>query len=75
MSRFENTAERIAGDYTLVRFTANYTSDNWLLTAYIDNAFNETALVTQEPVGAPYPAGYAAVVDPRTVGVSATYRF
>ncbi|RUP83338.1 TonB-dependent receptor [Alteromonas sp. KS69] len=72
---FTNTAERVAGDYTIARFTANYTSDNWLLTAYLDNAFDETALVSQEPVSTRYPSGYAAVVDPRTVGVSATYRF
>lgn len=72
---FTNTAERVAGDYTLVRVNANYTADNWLITAYIDNLFDETALVSQEPVSARYPAGFASIADPRNVGVSVTYRF
>ena len=72
---FTNTSERVAGDYTLVRLNANYTYDNWLFTAYIDNAFDETAIISQEPVSSSYPAGYASISDPRNVGFSATYQF
>ncbi|MEP1384686.1 MAG: TonB-dependent receptor, partial [Paraglaciecola sp.] len=72
---FTNTSERVAGDYTLVRINASYTADEWLFTAYIDNVFDETAIITKEPAGAFYESGYAAIADPRNVGVSATYRF
>ena len=72
---FSNTEERVAGDYTLVRLTAGYETDNWSVTAFVDNLFDETAIVTQEPVSARNPAGYAAIADPRNVGVSATYKF
>lgn len=72
---FTNTEERIAGDYTLVRLNASYIMDNWLLIAYVDNLFDETAFVLKEPASTAYPFGYAAIEDPRNVGFSVTYQF
>lgn len=72
---FSNTEARIGGDYTLTRLTANYENENWTVTAFVDNLFDETAIITQEPVSGRYPAGYAAIADPRNVGVSVIYKF
>ncbi len=72
---FSNTDARIGGDYTLTRLTANYENENWTVTAFVDNLFDETAIITQEPVSGRYPAGYAAIADPRNVGVSVSYTF
>lgn len=72
---FSNTEARIGGDYTLTRLTANYENENWTVTAFVDNLFDETAIITQEPVSGRYPAGYAAIADPRNVGVSVIYTF
>ncbi len=72
---FANTEERIAGDYTLVRLNANYEVNNWLVTAYVNNAFDEDAYLSVEPSGRRYPDGYVAIVDPRNIGVSVTYKF
>ena len=72
---FSNTEARIGGDYTLTRLTANYENENWTVTAFVDNLFDKTAIITQEPVSGRYPAGYAAIADPRNVGVSVIYKF
>ncbi len=72
---FANTDERVGGDYTLVRLTASYELENWLFNGFVNNALDEDAIVSQEPVSGRYPEGYAAIVDPRNVGVSLTYRF
>ncbi|RLU01575.1 MAG: TonB-dependent receptor [Ketobacter sp.] len=70
---FENTEERIAGNYTLVNFTANYEVENWLVSAFVNNAFDKRAFTLREPPGGRYPAGYVAIVEPRNVGLSITY--
>ena len=72
---FANTEERIAGGYTLTRLNVNYTTDNWLITAFVNNAFDEQEFVSNEPVGRSYPKGYSAIVDPRNIGASVTYSF
>lgn len=72
---FSNTEERIAGDYTLVRLNANYTTESWLFSAYIDNLFDETAFVSKEPASTVYPNGYASIQDPRNIGFSVTYQY
>ena len=71
---FENTEERIAGGYTLTRFTTNYNAGNWLVSVFVNNLFDEEEATKVEPIGRRYPQGYAAIVAPRSVGVSATYR-
>ncbi|WP_444944780.1 TonB-dependent receptor [Microbulbifer sp. ZKSA006] len=72
---FSNTDERVAGDYTIARLNVNYEVEDWSISAYINNALNEEAYLTVEPVGSRYPDGYASIIDPRNVGISATYRF
>ena len=71
----ENTDTRVAGDYTVTRLNANYETGNWLLAAFINNAFDEKAFTTVDPASRIYPDGYVAVVEPRNVGVSVTYSF
>ena len=70
---FENTEERIAGNYTLVNFTAGYEAENWLVSAFVNNAFDKKAFTLREPPGGRYPSGYVAIVEPRNVGLSITY--
>jgi outer membrane receptor protein involved in Fe transport len=72
---FANTEERKAGDYVLTRFNVNYETENWLIAAFVNNALNEQALVSNEPVGRGYPRGYSAIVEPRNIGASVTYSF
>jgi len=72
---FANSKERIAGGYTLTRLNINYTTDNWLISAFINNALDKQELVSNEPIGRSYPKGYSAVVDPRNIGASVTYSF
>jgi len=70
-----NTEDRIAGDYTITRATVSYDTENWLISAYINNAFDENGYTSVEPVSGRYPTGYVAVVNPQTLGASVTYRF
>ncbi|WP_445354824.1 TonB-dependent receptor [Microbulbifer sp. EKSA008] len=72
---FANTEERVAGDYTLARLNVNYEGEDWNIAAFINNALDEEAYTNREPAGRSYPDGYAAIIDPRNFGVSATYRF
>ncbi|TXS94034.1 TonB-dependent receptor plug domain-containing protein [Parahaliea maris] len=71
----ENTDERIAGDYTLARLTANYRSDAWSVSAYVNNVFDEEAITVREPPGRSAALGYAGIIDPRTYGVTVTFSF
>ena len=70
-----NTKERMAGDFVLMRLNASYETDNWLISAFVNNALDKEAITVAEPAGGRYPHGYAAIVDPRNVGVSVTYSF
>lgn len=72
---FSNTIERVAGDYSLVRLQGRYEYQNWLVSAYINNALDEDAILSNEPASGRYPDGYVSIVDPRNVGVSVTYSF
>ncbi|GAB2895925.1 hypothetical protein ACCI51_04450 [Microbulbifer echini] len=72
---FTNTEERITGDYAVARFNINFEQDNWFIAGFINNAFDEDAQVSREPVGGRYPQGYAAIVDPRNLGFSITCHF
>ncbi len=70
-----NTEERVAGDYTLTRLTISYDSEQWLMSAFINNAFDEQEYTAREPASGRYPQGYVGVVNPQTLGASVTYRF
>ena len=72
---FGNSEERKAGDYIIARLSTTYEQGDWLLSAFVNNLANEEALLTREPASGYYPEGYAAVVDPRTIGASVTYSF
>lgn len=70
-----NTEERVAGDYTLTRLTITYDTEQWLISAFINNAFDEQEYTAREPASGRYPQGYVGVVNPQTLGASVTYRF
>lgn len=70
-----NTDERIAGDYVITRFNLDYQNDNWRVSGFVNNLFDEQALTVTEPAGRAYADGYAAIVDPRNIGVSVAYNF
>ncbi|MCP4320654.1 MAG: TonB-dependent receptor, partial [Alteromonadales bacterium] len=70
-----NSQERVAGDYIITKFDINYILDKWQFTVFVNNALDEEALVTYEPVGRRYPQGYAGIVDPRSIGASVTFSF
>ena len=72
---FANTQERVAGGYLLTRINVNYETDNWLVTAFVNNIQDQEEVTSIEPANRRYPTGYAAIVDPRNVGLSATYSF
>lgn len=72
---FNNTDERVAGNYAMTRINLDYQSANWLVSAFINNAFDKKARTATEPAGGRYPQGYAAIVDPRSVGVSVSYTY
>ncbi|MFV0477124.1 MAG: TonB-dependent receptor [Parahaliea sp.] len=70
----ENTAGQEAGGYTLARLSSNYVSEQWQLSGYINNLFNEKAYTVRSPANRNTPA-YAAILDPRTIGLALTYHF
>lgn len=70
-----NTKERIAGDYTLSRFNIDYEIDNWLIAAFVNNVFDKEAYTLVSPSSRRYEYGYVGIVDPRNMGISATYQF
>lgn len=72
---FANTKERVAGGYLLTRINVNYENDNWFVTAFVNNAQNKKEVTLRAPADRRSPTGYAAIVDPRNVGLSATYSF
>jgi len=72
---FTNTVERIAGNYVNTRFNINYSNENWLITAFVNNAFDTEKVTIRHPVARNYPKGYAAIVEPRVIGASLTYSF
>jgi len=72
---FTNTRERVAGDYTLTRLNATYESEHWRVTTFVNNLFDADDFITKEPSWSRYPGGFVAVVEPRHVGASITYRF
>lgn len=70
-----NTESRIAGDYVVARVSLDYQTDSWRVSGFVNNLFDEQALTVNEPASRSYPDGYAAIIDPRNIGVSVMYRF
>ncbi len=70
-----NTKELKAGGYTITRLNLDYQSEQWRVSAFVNNAFDKQALTLISPPSGYYPTGYAAIVDPRNVGVNVTYSF
>ncbi|BAJ02479.1 TonB-dependent receptor [Shewanella violacea] len=70
-----NSEERVAGDYIVSRLNVDYQTDQWRVSAYVNNLFDEQALTVNEPASRLYPTGYAAVIDPTNIGVSVMYSF
>lgn len=71
----DNTESRIAGDYVVARLSVDYQKDNWRISGFINNMFDEQAMTVNEPPSANYVNGYAAIIDPRNLGVSVMYSF
>ncbi|WP_076416573.1 TonB-dependent receptor [Shewanella sp. UCD-KL12] len=74
-SDINNSEERIAGDYVISRINIDYQNDAWRISGFVNNLFDEQAITVTEPAGRRYPDGYAAIVDPRNIGVNVTYSF
>lgn len=74
-SDINNTEERVAGDYVISRVNIDYQNDAWRISGFVNNLFDEQAITVTEPAGRRYPDGYAAIVDPRNIGVNVTYSF
>jgi len=74
-SDINNSEERIAGDYVISRVNIDYQNDAWRISGFVNNLFDEQAITVTEPAGRRYPDGYAAIVDPRNIGVNVTYSF
>ncbi len=74
-SDINNTEEREAGDYVISRVNIDYQNDAWRISGFVNNLFDEQAITVTEPAGRRYPDGYAAIVDPRNIGVNVTYSF
>lgn len=64
----DNTESRIAGDYVVARLSVDYQKDNWRISGFINNMFDEQAMTVNEPPSANYVNGYAAIIDPRNLG-------
>ena len=72
---FTNDPKTKAGDYVITRFNLQYKNDNWQISAYIDNVFDEKAYTMRTPPGRRLPHGSVAVEDPRNLGISMTYTY
>lgn len=74
-SSINNDKEYVAGDYTVVRLNANYEKDNWRVSAFVNNLFDEKGYTYAEGPSGTAPAGLAAIVAPRNMGLSLTYTY
>ncbi|WP_133405683.1 TonB-dependent receptor [Parashewanella tropica] len=67
-----------SGGYTLSRLTLNWESDNWVVTAFASNLFDvekRTKKFVQVHPKTKVAKHYSAIVRPRTIGATVTYRF
>ena len=62
-------------EYCLVNLRAGYESDKYDVILWCKNAFDEAYYTSAFDYGAAEPIGVAQNGDPRTVGVTVTYRF
>ncbi|MCL1090606.1 TonB-dependent receptor [Shewanella profunda] len=71
----DNSESRVAGDYVVARLSVDYLKDNWRVSGFINNIFDEQAMTVNEPASTSYVNGYTAIIDPRNIGVSVMYSF
>lgn len=71
----DNSDDQEVGGYSVVNLQANYEIGQLSLSAYVNNVTDKYAERVVFPVTAQYTQGYKDVIDPRTVGISATYSF
>lgn len=72
----ENTDEREVGGFSLIKLRASYQLGDLELAAFVNNITDKRARRSREPANPPRtPLPYADFVEPRHVGISATYSF
>lgn len=71
----ENTTKTTAGDYTIVNFQTNYEKGPWLISGYLKNLLDEKAFTAQDGPSRNYKDGFVAIVERRSIGLSAQYNF
>ncbi|MCX4192557.1 TonB-dependent receptor [Methylophaga sp. OBS1] len=72
----ENTEEREVGGFSLINLRASYRVGDLELAAFVNNITDKRARRLREPANPPRtPLPYADFVEPRHVGISATYTF
>jgi iron complex outermembrane receptor protein len=70
-------------DYGIANVSAVYAAEDWSVTVYVDNVFDEfaeagvqsTSLSNQSPLNSSVRSFLTQVLRPRTVGARFTYRF
>ncbi|MDP2562692.1 TonB-dependent receptor [Psychrobium sp. 1_MG-2023] len=72
---YYNTPERVAGGFSTTRLNLDYQVDNWRVSGFVNNVFDKKGITVLEPAGRRAPLGYAAITDPRNMGVSVQYNF
>lgn len=78
-----NLEENAVGDYTLVNARAGYRRNNWAVSAFVDNLFDErfvgrqglTTVSTSSGVAAPNSQPFFTVNDPRVYGLEIRYSY
>lgn len=63
------------GDYYLVNLPVGYESEQYDVILWCKNAFDEEYYTSTFDYGATEPIGVACNGEPRTVGITVTYRF
>ncbi|GGY49936.1 TonB-dependent receptor [Bacterioplanes sanyensis] len=72
---YQNSRASQAGDYWLAHLRINYETAHWLFSGFVNNLNDEQAKTVSSGPSRYSANGYAAVVAPRTIGLSATYTF
>lgn len=70
-----NTKERISGNYSVLNARADYSYEHWDFSMFVKNLANRKDFLVSEPPGRRYPAGFKAILQPRTFGFSVTYNY
>lgn len=71
----DNSDDQKVGGYSVINLRANYEIGQLSLSAYVNNVTDKYAERVVYPITAQYTQGFKDVIDPRTVGIAATYSF